>query len=633
MMSHRSISLGPVPAVLSLLPALVLLSGCPPKGTETEPPCSSCQLIRHVRVVDADGVREDRRVTISAGLITAEEPDSADPSFSGEQVDGTGLTLVPGLWDAHVHLMSSAGTNIRSSAHINEHLKSLLYEGVTSIIDLGSPPQTLFSLRERLERGEVLGPHLRTAGPFFTAPGGHPCPVDYDPETCALITTPESAETAMAALAQHYPDLVKVILDAGGAPFEDLPHLAPAQLAAVTQAAARHQLRVVAHVASAEEFAQALDAGVAAIAHVPTRDLLSEDLARRCAQQGVFVMTTLSIPDNVLRYVADTSFLETPELAATVPPAVLQSLRAPEFRRFLTEGEGRPIVDAASAFVATQAENLRRLRAAGVPLIAGSDAGNLAVFHGPGLLRELELLVQAGLTPQEALDTATLAPARLLGIEGRHGRVAPGYAADLVLVEGDPSLDISALRDVREVWLQGARLERPRLRVTEPDDVLRLRPSTIAPEGFCLTDSECQAGHACDRSRRCARTCTLADPSACPPESACIPGSATSSRGFCVLSDRCSPLAQDCPFHELYRTTCVPWEPDTTRCFPPSTAQEGAPCDVYNRNALCAQGLVCLDGRCAALCDPAGSSLPACAAGKQCVDQSARWGLAVGICQ
>jgi imidazolonepropionase-like amidohydrolase len=73
------------------------------------------ELIRHVRVVDADGVREDRRVTISAGLITAEEPDTADPSSSGEQIDGTGLTLVPGLWDAHVHLMSSAGTNIRSS--------------------------------------------------------------------------------------------------------------------------------------------------------------------------------------------------------------------------------------------------------------------------------------------------------------------------------------------------------------------------------------------------------------------------------------------------------------------------------------------------------------------------------------
>jgi imidazolonepropionase-like amidohydrolase len=491
----------------------------------------------------------------------------------------------------------------------------------------------LFSLRERIERGEVLGPRLRMVGPFFTAPGGHPCPVDYDPETCALITTSESAETAMAVLAQRYPDLVKVILDAGGAPFEDLPRLSTAQLSAVTQAAARHRLPVVAHVASTGEFAQALEAGVAAIAHVPTRELLSEELARRCAQQGVFVMTTLSIPENVLRYAAGASFLETPELAATVPPAVLQSLRAPDFRRFLTEGEGRLIVDAASAFVTTQTENLRRLRAAGVPLIAGSDAGNLAVFHGPGLQRELELLVQAGLTPQEALSAATLAPARLLGVEGRHGRVAPGHAADLVLVGGDPSRDIAALRDVREIWLQGVRLERPRLRVTEPDDVLRLRASTLAPDHFCLSDSECQAGHACDRSRRCARTCTVVDPSACPADSACIPGSATGSRGFCIPSDQCSPLAQDCPFHEICRTTCVPWEPDTTRCFPPSTAREGAPCDAYNRNSFCEQGLVCTGGRCAALCDPAGSRLPACSTGKQCVDQSAQWGLAVGICQ
>jgi hypothetical protein len=470
-------------------------------------------------------------------------------------------------------------------------------------------------------------------GPFFSVPRGHPCTVDYSADSCALVTTPESAEPLVAALAEKHPDFLKLVFEGGGAPFDPLPRLSLAQATAVRDAATRHGLRLVAHAATAQDFADALEAGVVAIAHVPERELLSEELISLAAQRKVSVITTLSVHDALPRLVDSPAFLDPLAQADAVPLPVLDELRSPEFARWMSEGGGSKLLGPYRAFLATQEENLRRLHRAGVPLLAGTDSGNPGVFHGPALHRELELLVQAGLTPVEALTSATLLPARLFGLDERSGRVAAGQRADLLLVEGDPSVDIHALRNTRRIWLDGMPLDGSDLGVSTPPQTIVLRSRTVEADSFCLFDGECTSGFACDRSRLCSRTCRVEDAATCPSGAACFPDSATSPRGFCRESDACNPLGRDCPFQDAYRTTCVPWEADTSWCFAPGTNTVGATCSWFSRNSLCAEGLACHAGRCEALCDPAGTALPACSSGTSCVDQQPAWGQAVGLCQ
>ena len=270
-----------------------------------------------------------------------------------------------------------------------------------------------------------------------------------------------------------------------------------------------------------------------------------------------------------------------------------------------------------------------RLKAKGAVLLAGSDCGNFAVFHGPGLLRELELLVEAGLTPTEAITTATAAPAEVMGQGAVVGRVRAGQRADLVLVSGSVATDITRLTQVVEVWLSGRRVDRTRLNVGEPRSGLVVTARQQPEDGFCVQDADCAAPLRCHDARwRCWRSCLVADPSSCPAGFGCQPRAGGGADGFCERSAGCDPLLQNCPFASAYRSTCVPFEADFTDCWPSGAGAQGAACTT---SSACAQGLVCGDDlRCSQLCTPPGGACPGTAA---CVDQTSRYGQPVGLCR
>lgn len=186
---------------------------------------------------------------------------------------------------------------------------------------------------------------------------------------------------------------------------------------ALVTAARSVGLRTIAHGATAEDATIALDAGVDGLGHVwsdtAQGDPVLDRLVARAVEQGVFVITTL---------------------------AYIEALSAGD--------PGR---------TARAAQAAGALHRAGVPLLAGTDATPFSPRHGDGLHRELELLTGAGLTPREALTASTSVPAHHFGLTDR-GRIAPGQRADLVLVDGDPTRDITATRAVREVWRRGVRL-------------------------------------------------------------------------------------------------------------------------------------------------------------------------------
>ena len=265
--------------------------------------------------------------------------------------------------------------------------------------------------------------------------------------TLEADTDPEAWVAARAAEGSDY---IKIVLEDGHTLGLELPTLNGEQVAGLVAAAHHHGLLAVAHVGSGDEALTALGAGVDGLVHLFVDRAPGDELARRAAASGAFVVPTLTVLESLTGGRGGAALADDPRFAGRLTAQQASGLRRP-FPEHTRGG------DLEFAFA-----SVRRLRAAGVPILAGSDAPNPGTAHGASLHRELELLVAAGLTPVEALTAATAAPARAFHLADR-GRVAPGLRADLVLVDGDPTTDVTASRDLVAVWKQGrpAALARP----------------------------------------------------------------------------------------------------------------------------------------------------------------------------
>ncbi|WP_328788132.1 amidohydrolase family protein [Streptomyces sp. NBC_00273] len=379
--------------------------------------------IHGVRVFDGERGAGVQDVVLEDDLIVA----VCAPGAAGAadvEVDGRGRTLLPGLIDAHTHVFDGS-------------LAEALRHGVTTELDMFCLPRPLARHRQlAAERDNVAD--LRSAGSLATAPGGHPTQLlaaltgtlldPADVTEIDFLTDPERAADFVKARLAEGSDFLKLVIDDGTVHGTDLPVLSPAVAGALTSAARAAGLRVVAHAVTAADVVTALDAGVDGLAHVwadlAPQDPASVRLARRVRDQGVFVVSTLAYFEAV--------DAQGSGAAACVPP-----------------GRYPAAVGA-----------LRALRGAGVPLLAGTDATPFAPAHGSGLHRELALLTRhGGLRPEEALAAATALPAHHFGLADR-GRIAPGLRADLLLVEGDPTQEVSTLGAIVDVWRRGRRQAR-----------------------------------------------------------------------------------------------------------------------------------------------------------------------------
>ncbi|MEU6955050.1 amidohydrolase family protein [Streptomyces sp. NPDC045714] len=368
-------------------------------------------LIRDVRAFDGARAVEGADVLIVDGHIA--EPDGRRADV---EVDGAGRTLLPGLIDAHTHTFDGS-------------LARALSYGVTTELDMFCLPSNLRRQRKlAADRDDVAD--LRSAGVLATAPGGHPTGVMAaistmleNPEDAVgpfdTIADPARAASFVAARAAEGSDYLKIVIDDGAMAGTPVPALGRDTAAALVDAARAAGLKTIAHACTAREAALALDVGVDGLAHVwadtPAGDPVTDVLAARAAGRGVFVVSTLAYFESI-------------------------------------GGDGSDRLSRAAHVAGA-------LHRAGVPLLAGTDANPFAPSHGDGLHRELELLVQAGLSPLEALAAGTGVTARCFGLADR-GRIAPGLRADLVLVDGDPTRDIVASRSVVDVWRRGVRRSR-----------------------------------------------------------------------------------------------------------------------------------------------------------------------------
>ncbi len=423
--------------------------------------------VRHVRVVDGTGgeVLEDQTVVVAEGLIQALGPaGDVEIPAGAEILEGRGRTLIPGMVGMHDHIFYPAG-----SGHYNtlEYSAPRLYlaAGVTTIRTTGGmEPYTEMNLRDAIREGRVPGPRMHVTSPYLEGPGAFTFQMHE-------LESPEEARRMVAYWA-----------DTGVDDFKAYTNITRDQLAAAIEEIHRRGMKITGHLCSIG-FREAAELGIDNLEHgllvntefVPgkepdvcpsSRDTRASLLALDI--QGDEVQTT--IRTLVEHGVAITSTLPVYEISVPGRPPVNQRVldaMAPDAREsYLTR---RARIGASSGSSAGEALALemafeRAFVDAGGLLLAGPDpTGYGGVLPGFGNHREMELLVEAGFTPVEAIRIATRNGALYLEELDRIGTVEVGKQADMVLLDGDPTTDISHIRRVLTVFKNGVGYDSARL--------------------------------------------------------------------------------------------------------------------------------------------------------------------------
>jgi len=441
----------------------------PPTLVDARPRSADGLLVVDVAVVDVvtGRVLDHQDVRIEGETIVS--VDAHTPGGSAEEVvDGSGAYLVPGLIDAHCHVLSGSAAPGRPNLPDPDlNFARLLYSGVTTVFDPGSDPDAIFSFRSELAAESRLGPSIFAAGPIFTAPGGHPVPMlrQFVPgplqdlfigRLTRQLAAPEDAAPAVDALVPLEPDFIKVAIDHLPS---DAPRIAPDVAAALVDAAGAHGLRTVAHIGTLDDARTAVDVGASAWIHGVYKERIPDAAIGELADAHIPMVPTMVVFKSYAE-LGRGGYTPTPLEQAVAPPELFESWSDPT----LADAVPDSIADYLAMLRdqrATALDNVGRLHTAGVTLLAGSDS-QAGMLPGPSLHRELALLHEAGLPPIEVLRSATVHSARFLSGQDDppFGVVAAGKRADLLLLDADPLTHIDALGQIRTVILRGRVLDR-----------------------------------------------------------------------------------------------------------------------------------------------------------------------------
>ena len=401
----------------------------------------------NVRLYDAEArsFRDGMTVVAEGGKVTLVAPTAATTLPAGTRtIDGAGKTLVPGLWDAHQHY----GDDLTGPL--------LLSTGITSIRDPGNRPEESIARKARIDKGELLGPRII---PVMLIDGTGPLAAQVAvtaTDEASALTAVHKAKSMGFAGVKLYGSLDKKLVPI------------------IAGEAKRLGLRIQGHIPRTMRPIEAVRAGYSEITHI--------NMAMMQAMPDAVVNESNGLQRfyGPGRYAADVD-LNSPEMKAyiaelkksgtVVDPTLAifeggylpgKGETSPSYLPY--QGLLPPVIDRAlkgGSFAETPEVSREQMRAsfpklqqlvialhqAGVPIVAGTDGA------GPELIRDLELYVDGGMSPADALATATIIPATVFGVADHRGSIAPGKASDLVLVEGDPSRDMGALRHVEWVML------------------------------------------------------------------------------------------------------------------------------------------------------------------------------------
>ena len=453
-----------VPALLALA-----LAAC---GGATDPEPSGIA-ISNVTVIDAvSGERPGQTVLINGDRIIDVGPSTTNTPEAAETIDGTGRFLIPGLWDMHVHLTFDD----RFTPTMPE---TFIRYGITSVRDTGGLMEKMAPVVGRMREEGAIAPRVFFSGPLLDG-----MPVVYDgieaPEIGVANASVEVAHSRVAELKSQGVDFIKIY-----------EMVSPEVFAALVEAAGAHGLPIAAHVplsmrastagpyvgsmehlrnveldcaVNAEELLETrleqLSAGAdspgmplrTALHNLQRMDAIAELDEERCAAVLQTLRNTIQVPTarlNALSMFPVFPREDWAEAVAGLPDGVREEWSGPS--PLGNPSLGQPDL----RFPQYTLEMIGRMHRAGVPIGAGTDTPIALAIPGYSLHNELEVLVAAGLTPLEALEAATVQPARFFSLEDEMGSIAPGMRADLVLLDANPLTDIRNTKTINRVIARG----------------------------------------------------------------------------------------------------------------------------------------------------------------------------------
>jgi imidazolonepropionase-like amidohydrolase len=430
---------------------------------------SSTLIIHDVTVIDATGGPANPHQTVIVRDGRIEAIDSSGGGFGGKlpgtHVDGTGKFLIPGLWDMHVHMVF--GDWFPRGREVT--LPLFIANGITGVRDMGGEMEVLQQWRKEISAGALIGPRIVMSGPMLDGPKPR------FPSSIA-IKTPEDGRRAVDNLKRRGADFIK------------LQSLIPSEAVFAIADEAKHQeIPFVGHVPDAVRASEASNAGQKSFEHLigifEGSSPLEDEFIKGTKTEKQFLSTydpkraealfallaknhTWQCPTLVWErggnLIDQTEFAN--DTRAKYVPAYWKDVTWKRFTDEIEHDFNTDDLATRKAFVEKELEVVNAMHHEGIPFLAGTDTPpGVYIFPGFSLHEELQRFVAAGFTPMEALQTATLNPAKFLGMEDRLGTIEKGKAADLVLLDANPFDDIRNTQKIEAVIVNGRYFSRGEL--------------------------------------------------------------------------------------------------------------------------------------------------------------------------
>jgi imidazolonepropionase-like amidohydrolase len=441
---ERSFAVG----ILSVF--LSALFTCPRAGAQAK---TQTIVLKGARLIDGTGrpaIENSVLVLEGDHVVAAGKAGEVSIPKGAEVKDVSGKTIMPALINLHGHLgLSTNGADSVAGHYTQENvvkqLNKYLAYGVATVASLGQDDDEIYKVRDAQHAGSVGGARLYTAGRGFLEFTGKANPSDhrYHPQT------PEEARADVRELAPHHPDFIKMWVDDG------LGHgvkIKPEIYQAIIDEAHKQHIRVFAHEYYLADAKALLASGLDGFAHSIRDQAVDNDLMQAMKARGVFLIPTLVRDEVLFAYADNLKWLDDPFFQAGFEATALAYVRSPEN---VEKGRKDPDIAKYRAGLEMAKKNLKTLSDSGVKIAFGTDSGIPTRFPGYFEHRELQLMVEAGLTPMQAIVAATGTNAEILGGAKQFGTLQSGRRADFLVLDANPLADIHNTERLAAVWQSG----------------------------------------------------------------------------------------------------------------------------------------------------------------------------------
>lgn len=437
--------------------AMLFFSSCnhADKGAATD-----ALLLHDLTLIDGNGGQPSQHIDILIQGDTIAAIGTKLDTVGIKTLNLSGKTVMPALISGHVHVGTMKGTANKAEFYTRDNILAQLKKyqdyGVLDVMVMGSDRPLIFEsgIRDSSMVDQLPGARYHSAGYGFGVAKGAP-PIEFAMDYVYRPTMPEQVSAQMDSLMKVKPEFVKIWVDDFGGKYKKMD---PGIYKEIITQAHKHDTRVVAHAYYLSDGRQLVADGVDVIGHSIRDGIIDDQLIDAIRTKSITYIPTLSLDEYAYIYARKPEWINDPFFRASLEPGVYEMITSEKYQTDLRNAP--TYVKNVKAFD-TALKNLKKLYDAGVPIVLGTDSGAMPLrAQGFSEHLELELMVQAGLTPLQSITVGTKNAARLLKIDTQSGTIEKGKKANMLILNGDPSKDIKQTRSIFAVYKAGKQVSK-----------------------------------------------------------------------------------------------------------------------------------------------------------------------------